>query len=104
MYKELFPVTRYIAVMSNRKKLSGVGPILRAFRLEASLSQDVLADRLDVSASFISMLENGKRYPSIEMLIRLSIALEVPAGDILNRIAEQYIPSENCFPWTRGVQ
>jgi len=40
-------------------------------------------------ALYISMLESGKRYPSIEMLIRIAIALEVQPGDILNRIAER---------------
>ncbi len=71
-----------------RKKLE-VGSILREFRLRAELSQDKLADRMDVSTSYISMLESGKRYPSIEMLIRIATALEAVPGDMLNRIAEQ---------------
>jgi len=73
-----------------RKKLLWVGAVLREFRQQAGLSQDELADRMDVSTPYISMLESGKRYPSIEMLIRVANALEVQPGAILDRIAEQY--------------
>ena len=79
---------------TTRKKLAGVGVTIREFRQQAELSQDELADRMDVSTPYISMLESGKRYPSIEMLIRLALALNVKPGDMLNRIAERYTPSE----------
>lgn len=85
--------------MKTRKKISGVGVVIRRFRHWAGLSQDALADRMDLSTSYISMLEGGKRYPSIEMLIRLAIALEVTPGVILDRIAERYTPNDACFPW-----
>lgn len=57
---------------------------------------------MDVSTPYISMLEGGKRYPSIEMLIRIAIALEVSPGAILDRIAEGYTPSDTCFPTVKG--
>ncbi len=76
---------------TTRKKLTGVGVAIREFRQQAGLSQDQLADRMDMSTPYISMLESGKRYPSIEMLIRIAIALEVRPGDLLNKIAERYV-------------
>lgn len=88
--------------MKVRKKIAGVGATIRGFRQLSGLSQDALADRMDVSTSYISMLEGGKRYPSIEMIIRLAIALEVSPGAILDKIAERYTPNEACFPWGRG--
>lgn len=87
--------------MKVRQKIAGVGRTVREFRLAVGLSQDGLADRMDVSTSYISMLESGKRYPSIEMIIRLSIAMEVRPGALMDRIAEHYTPSESCFPWVR---
>lgn len=71
--------------------MTGVGVAIREFRQQAGLSQDQLADRMDMSTPYISMLESGKRYPSIEMLIRIAIALEVRPGDLLNKIAERYV-------------
>ena len=43
-----------------------------------------------MSTPYISMLESGKRYPSLEMLIRIAFALEVRPGAILDMIAERY--------------
>ena len=80
---------------TTRKKLGGVGIAIRAFRQQAGLSQDDLADRMDMSTPYISMLESGKRYPSIEMLIRLAFALEVRPGAILDMIADQYLAGKN---------
>ncbi len=74
-----------------RKKSPDVGVAIRHFRYEAGLSQDGLADRMDVSPSYISMLESGKRYPSIETLIRLAVALDIPPGTLLDYIAERYL-------------
>lgn len=74
-----------------RKKSPDVGVAIRHFRYEAGLSQDGLADRMDVSPSYISMLESGKRYPSIEMLIRIALALNIKPGLMLDYIAERYL-------------
>lgn len=74
-----------------RKKSPDVGVAIRHFRYEVGLSQDGLADRMDVSPSYISMLESGKRYPSIEMLIRIALALNIKPGLMLDYIAERYL-------------
>ena len=76
---------------TTRKKLVGVGVAIREFRQQAGLSQDQLADRMELSTPYISMLESGKRYPSIEMLIRIALALNVRPGEVLDRIAERYL-------------
>lgn len=83
-----------------RKKLPGVGAAIREFRQAAGLSQDELADRMDLSTPYVSMLESGKRYPSIEMLIRIALALQVQPGALLDRIAEQYTSDRVCLPLT----
>ena len=79
---------------TTRKKLPGVGVAIRTFRQNAGLSQDELAGRMDLSTPYISMLESGKRYPSIEMLIRVALALGVRPGAMLDYIAERYSPDD----------
>ena len=79
---------------TTRKKLPSVGSAIRAFRQQAGLSQDELADRMDMSTPYISMLESGKRYPSLEMLIRIAFALEVRPGAMLDMIADSYRPDK----------
>jgi len=99
MIKICKTLSRYISGMrTTRKKLGGVGIAIRAFRQQAGLSQDELADRMDISTPYISMLESGKRYPSIEMLIRLAFALEVRPGAMLDMIADRYISDRSAYP------
>ena len=78
-----------------RKKLSGVGVAIRYFRQQADLSQEQLAERMELSPSYISMLESGKRYPSIEMLSRVALALEIRPDELLDYIAERYVSDKS---------
>lgn len=72
-----------------RVKTHAVGMVLREIRNEKNFSQETVAMRLDVNRTYISNLENGLRYPSVEMLIDLAKALEVRPGEILDRVADK---------------
>ena len=72
-----------------RNRLDAFGPTLRRLRLEKKLTQDQLGEKVDVTSPFISMLESGHNYPNLEMLFRLSDALEVPASAILLEMEER---------------
>lgn len=95
MIKVFRHAPRYKRSMARLRKKPDAGLAIRHFRQQAGLSQDGLADRLDISPPYISMLESGRRYPSIEMLIRIAKALEVSPGDMLNFIAERYTERNN---------
>lgn len=70
-----------------RVKTDAFSFVLREIRYEKKLSQEKLALRLNVARSYISYLESGRRYPSIEMLIDLARALEVNPGEFIDKIA-----------------
>ena len=55
-----------------------LGHRLRARRQELGLSLRELAERVDLTASFLSQIERDLASPSIESLRRISDALEVP--------------------------
>ena len=57
-----------------------LGQTIRLIRSSAGVKQQELATRLGVSKNYISLLESGKREPSISFLRRLSGELEVPMG------------------------
>ena len=67
------------------------GDIIKEFRMMAGLSQDGLADRMEVSKSYIFKLEKNLRSPSPAMLIRLGRALDVNPGALLDKAAENYL-------------
>ncbi|MFE4664687.1 helix-turn-helix domain-containing protein [Streptomyces sp. NPDC056716] len=56
----------------------GIGPLLRAWRVERRVSQLELALRADSSARHISFIETGRSRPSEEMVLRLAEHLDVP--------------------------
>lgn len=72
-----------------REQLESVGVIIRQFRTARRFSQKRVGIEMDVSASYISLLESGKSYPSIGTLIRLAEAMKVRPGELLDAIAER---------------
>lgn len=60
-----------------------VGRFIMEKRKELDLTQQQLADKLNVSFQAISKWENGTTYPNIEILRDLAIVLEVSVDEIL---------------------
>ncbi len=60
-----------------------IGNRVRINRKNANLTQEELAERADVSTSFISRLENGRVLPGIEGLNTIAAALNVGLQDLL---------------------
>ena len=52
-----------------------VGPTLSALRLEAGLTQAVLARKLGTTQSAVARMESGKSRPSLESVRRVASAL-----------------------------
>ena len=70
-------------------KNSTFGTVIRRIRLEQGLSQESLAEMLDMDTkAYISRLENGKKQPSLEMVYKISKALQVNAWEIVKEIEE----------------
>ena len=75
----------YIAAMTAKlKKPDAFGVTLRAYRLEKGLTQEQLSERVDVVRSYICTLENGKKQPSLDMMLRLANALGVRPGELVD--------------------
>jgi transcriptional regulator with XRE-family HTH domain len=57
-----------------------LGRTIRMCRTQRGLSQAELADRADCSVSYLSVLENNKRDPTLSMLTKIANALNMPIG------------------------
>ena len=68
----------------SRNRLDTFGTVLRQLRLKRKLTQDQLSEMVGVASPYISMLESGHKYPNLDMLFKLSDALEVRPGAILD--------------------
>ncbi len=58
------------------------GDRIRHFRERQKITQDELARRIGLQASWISHFETGNRSPGIENLIRLAQGLDVAMDDL----------------------
>jgi transcriptional regulator with XRE-family HTH domain len=57
-----------------------LGNAIKVVRTAGGIKQRALAKKLGVSANYISLIESGKRDPSISFLNRLADALGIPVG------------------------
>ncbi|WP_433474029.1 helix-turn-helix domain-containing protein [Spirillospora sp. CA-142024] len=63
--------------------LAGVGPRLRRLRQERNVTLTALAEATGISVSTLSRLESGKRRPSLELLLPLAQAHQVPLDELV---------------------
>jgi transcriptional regulator with XRE-family HTH domain len=63
--------------------LAEVGPRLRRLRERRGVTLTVLASRTGISKSTLSRLENGERKPSLELLLPLSRAFDLPLDELV---------------------
>lgn len=68
----------------NEKELNGIYiKNIKKFRNERELSQDKLSEMANISSSFLSDIENGKKWGSFETLVSIAGALNVEPYELL---------------------
>jgi len=65
------------------RQMLDVGKAVRRIRQQKNLRQAELAQEAGITASFLSLIETGKRHPSLALLERLSNELDVPMDVVL---------------------
>lgn len=63
------------------------GIVLKELRTGLGLSQEKLAFACGLDRTFISMLERGKRQPSLTSILILADALSIPADKMVKKTA-----------------
>ncbi len=56
---------------------------IKFYRAKNKLSQQELAEKCETATNYISEIETGRKFPSIEMIEKLSAVLNVPAWSFL---------------------
>lgn len=74
---------------------------IRTVRVEQGISQEALAELLEVSRQTVSKWENGQVRPSAENLARLSQVFGVPVDALLK---DDWVPPEEKPPEIRVVE
>jgi transcriptional regulator with XRE-family HTH domain len=66
-----------------------LGRVLKMYRVLAGIKQKDLADQIETSSSYLSLVESGKRTPSLDFLSRAAHELNVPFELLLIEAAQQ---------------
>ena len=72
-----------------------LGARLRARREALGMSQAKLAEKVKISANYVSVLERGLKLPTLDTLVALGKALGVPSSELLGE--------SRADPWVEDV-
>ena len=67
-------------VLTRRRE---IGDHVRAARTAAKLSQEQLAERVDLDRKTVNRIEQGTHGTNVDHLIRIAHALDVPLADLV---------------------
>lgn len=62
--------------------------MLREYRLKRGLSQEKLGFESGYHRTYIGMLEHGRMNPSLRTLLSIATVLEIPAGELVQRVQD----------------
>ena len=74
-----------------------IGERLKKARVEKNMTQEKLAEQLDVSIAFLSRIERGSSHINLKRLTQICEILGVSEGSILNGVSsnsDNYLTSE----------
>lgn len=72
-----------------------IGKVIHKLRKRKGLTQKGLCEKLDITLSYLSMIENSKANPSIKLTEKMSKVFEVPVSVMFFfTITEKDIPKE----------
>ena len=69
-----------------------IGRTIKVLRTALGIKQRELARRLGISANYLSMIEAGKREPTLKLLRAIGSTMQVPVSVLL---VEGTVPSDN---------
>ena len=63
------------------------GSLIRKLRTERGLTQEALAERTELSVSYIGFIERGENVPTLTIVLNLAEALDVEAADLVREVS-----------------
>ncbi len=78
-----------------------LGLNIKQARKKLGLTQEELANKLNVSSNYISAIECGKKTPKLEMFFKiadvLNVNLDILASDLIKANRQNIIPNNNNY-------
>lgn len=81
--------------------MASIGHNIKMFRERAGISQDDLALKIRVGTRTIQRYESGEQTPTMQTMLKISTALDVPASELIREVYNA-APSELSEKSTGG--
>ena len=81
--------------MKRKTAIPDLGQRLAATRIQSGLSQNAVAYRAGLAASYLSRIETGKIQPTVPTAHKIATALRVPLGELLGPVSPKH-KSQGC--------
>ena len=78
------PATKGLPQAILRQLVKEMGAVIRFQRHRLGMTQEQLADAVGISNSHLSQVESGKKVPSLELLVKLTLALKMTVQQLIN--------------------
>jgi transcriptional regulator with XRE-family HTH domain len=75
----------------NLALISALGVEVKARRAELELTQEDVAGRMSIDRPFITLIEAGRKQPTISVLYALARALELSFGELAARVEARHL-------------
>ncbi len=81
---------------TNQKLIEALAVEMKVRRQQLEISQEELALRIDIDRPYLSLIEVGRKQPTLSVLLRLAEGLELSLGTFLARVERRYRRSANA--------
>lgn len=79
----------------NQALIDALAIEVKARRQELGLTQEDLAGRCEIDRPFISLIEVGRKQPTISVLYKIAGALELTLGEFTDRVEVRYLTARS---------
>ena len=73
-------------------KLDSIGMHIREIRLQRKLTQEQLAEKVEISPNYLGAIERGEKVPALETLLGILNALNAPSNIIFKDVVNADYP------------
>jgi len=63
-----------------------IGDRIKELRARKNVTQEQLAEKVEINTKYLSSIERGKENPTLDIFIRIAKALDVDIGDVFNQL------------------
>lgn len=78
------PYNHNVEVRKNAKIKKVVGKRIQRARRSVGLTQEALAERVDISRVYMGYIEQGRNIPTLDLVITIAKALKIPTSELID--------------------